>query len=359
MKMVLATPLYPPQSGGPATYARLLEEELPRYGIQVVIVKFGSVLFLPPVVRHFVYFCMLLISGIGARVLFVQDTVSAGLPAVLASRVLGIPLVLRVPGDFAWEQGVQRYGVADNLDKFQKKTYSKSVELLRKIQQFVVRSANSIVVPSLYFKNIVSHWGTPQAPIHVIYHGVLPLSDKITVQSHIYQHLAVTAGRLVPWKGFEGVIDAVVACPEWHLVIVGGGPYEETLREKIRTAGVEDRVHLIGEQPRDIVLGWCQAADVFVLNSSFESFSFQIVEAMAVGVPIIATNIGSIPELITDKKDGLLISPNDTPAIVDALRDLEVHPEVWLARQRSAKVKALEFNRERMIDEIVQLLKAL
>lgn len=358
MKMVLATPLYPPQSGGPATYARILEEELPTHGIEVTVVKFGDVLFLPPLIRHLVYFCLLLVRGFRAQVLFVQDTVSAGLPAALASRVLGIPLVLRVPGDFAWEQGVQRYQVTDGLDEFQRKTYGASVERLRSIQKFVARSAHTIIVPSKYFKNIVDGWGAT-APVVTIYHGVLPLPTSVMPVEHHYSRVAVSVGRLVPWKGFDIVIQAMTRCPQWHLVIIGGGPDEHRLKEIIARHSLQERVHMLGEQPRTMVLGWCLSADAFVLNSSFESFSFQTVEAMALGAPIIATGIGSIPELLTDSHEGVLIAPNDMEAIVAGLKDIESHPDVWEARRVRAKEKARQFTRARMIEETVALLKAI
>src|SRR3989344_4474464 len=135
MKIVIATPLYPPDIGGPATYSKLLFDELPKRGVDVTVLSFGEVRALPKIIRHFFYFLKLLKRGRGVDIIFAQDTVSVGFPSLWASKILGKRFFVRVPGDYAWEQATQRYGVTDSVDEFQNKRYGWRVEFLRKIQE--------------------------------------------------------------------------------------------------------------------------------------------------------------------------------------------------------------------------------
>ncbi|MBX4192602.1 hypothetical protein KW798_03930, partial [Candidatus Parcubacteria bacterium] len=120
-KILIATPLYPPESGGPATYAKLIEKELTARGFVVQVLPFSTVAHLPFGVRHVVYFFKVLFSA--AWTVYALDPVSVGFPAALASSMVGKKFLLRVPGDYAWEQGQQRFGVKESLDFFQTKRY--------------------------------------------------------------------------------------------------------------------------------------------------------------------------------------------------------------------------------------------
>ena len=148
MRLLIATGLYPPEIGGPATYARLFEERLPGLGFEVTVLPFNTVRHLPPIVRHFVYAWKLAFQARKTDCILVQDTVSTGVPAALVSMILRQKLVVRVPGDYAWEQGTQRFGVIDSLDDFQERAYGWEVALLRALQRFVVRRATKVIVPS-------------------------------------------------------------------------------------------------------------------------------------------------------------------------------------------------------------------
>jgi glycosyltransferase involved in cell wall biosynthesis len=117
MKLVIATPLYPPESGGPATYAKLLTEHLSadESGAHerdfVALVKFSDVRHLPKIIRHSAYFFKVLKAGRSADVILALDPVSTGFPAALAAGMLRKPFVVKIVGDFAWEQGRQRFGI--------------------------------------------------------------------------------------------------------------------------------------------------------------------------------------------------------------------------------------------------------
>src|SRR3990167_9182049 len=172
MKIVIATGLYPPEIGGPATYAKLFEERLPKYGIEVSILPFSTVRHLPQIIRHIDYFWKIVRLSRNVDAILVQDTVSTGFPAAVASLLVRKPLILRVPGDYAWEQGIQRFGVRESLDDFQKRSYGLRVAILRAIQRFVGPRARRVSARSRYLARIVSGWISNKKDIDVIYNGV-------------------------------------------------------------------------------------------------------------------------------------------------------------------------------------------
>ena len=104
LKILICTGIYPPDIGGPATYSKLLFEELPKMGIETRVLSFGEVRHLPKILRHFVYFIKVLKMGRRADIIYAQDPVSVGLPAMLAAKILRKKFILKVVGDYAWEQ---------------------------------------------------------------------------------------------------------------------------------------------------------------------------------------------------------------------------------------------------------------
>jgi len=285
---------------------------------------------------------MVYLAARRADVIFAQDTVSVGFPAILAGRVAGVPVVVRVPGDHAWEQARVRYGVQDSIEDFQRTQYGWRIELLKRVRNYVVRHAARVVVPSHYFRTIVSSWCTDPHAVHVVYNGIESVEASHSVLADVPPHpFMLSVGRFVPWKGFGELIDLLDALPQWSLVLVGDGPLRADLERRAKKTG---RVVFAGTLSRAEVLAWYTHADCFVLNTSWESFSFQTVEAMAAGVPVIATNVCSIPELVTDGKEGVLVQPNDADALVRAVKSITSDSESWRARVHAAKEKARAFS---------------
>ena len=109
MNILIATPLYPPQTGGPAKYAKSLAEELGRQGHKTFVVSYGAgERLLPPGVRHIWYFLRLLPRVMRADAVLALDTWSVGLPALYASKLFKRKLVVRIGGDALWEAYVER-----------------------------------------------------------------------------------------------------------------------------------------------------------------------------------------------------------------------------------------------------------
>ena len=240
LKILIATPLYPPEIGGPATFTRFAEEELPKHGVEVAVEKFSDVRHLPNVLRHFAYFLRLLGTARRADVVLALDPLGIGLPAMLAAKLRGKRFLVRVAGDRAWET-LQILNTPD-VENFQKRRWGFGIELRRWVQRMVVRHAERVIVPSEYLKRIVAMWGVPNEKIAVVYSSFRP--PKITETKAearaalgLTGHIIVSAGRLVPWKGFSALVEIVPALlrdvPDARLVIIGDGPERETLRMQI------------------------------------------------------------------------------------------------------------------------------
>lgn len=110
MKILVATPIYPPQIGGPATYAINLEQSLRKQGHVVEVETFGGLLRLPPIVRHLAYAIKIVPAALRAEHIIALDTFSVGVPVALVATLVRRPLLVRVGGDFLWEGYVQRTG---------------------------------------------------------------------------------------------------------------------------------------------------------------------------------------------------------------------------------------------------------
>lgn len=361
MRLLLATGIYPPDIGGPATYAALMEQELRRRGWKVAVLPFRAVRALPPGLRHLAYAWHLFRLAAGADVILAQDTVSVGLPALVAARLRRIPLVVRVPGDFAWEQGVQRFGVAEGIDAFQARRYGWRVELLRWIQRRVVRGAAQVMAPSRYFARVVAGWGVPAERLQAVYNGVaLPegiVPDRSPFPGERPLPTLVSAGRLVPWKGFEGLIRVLSRIPGVRLLIIGDGPERARLEAVVADLGLRARVKLLGSQPRERLLALVAGADLFLLRSRFESFSFQLVEAMMLGLPVVAQAIGNLGEIVTAGEDGLLLDPDDEEGLRQTLVRLLADPAERARLGANAKRSSQRFSVTATGDRLEEVLR--
>jgi glycosyltransferase involved in cell wall biosynthesis len=144
--------------------------------------------------------------------------------------------------------------------------------------------------------------------------------------------LIVYAGNLLATKGLAELLEAFLELadqrPRLCLALIGQGPLRETLARRAAEAGMESRVLLPGRCDASGTADWMRAADVFCLPSYSEGCPNVVVEALACGRPLVATNVGGIPELVNEGS-GILIAPRDVAALRGAL-------ETALAKQWDA-----------------------
>jgi glycosyltransferase involved in cell wall biosynthesis len=145
------------------------------------------------------------------------------------------------------------------------------------------------------------------------------------------------ASNLVPVKGLDVLIDAAALVRGARFAIAGEGPERSALEGRIAELGIADRVTLLGW--REDVNGLMRAADVFVLSSRGDALPLSALEALAIGTAIVTTRVGGLPEAVEDGVSGLVVEPDDPPALAAAIASLLADPamrERLAARGRQA-----------------------
>lgn len=365
--ILIATGLYPPDIGGPATYSKILKDELPKRGFSVEILSFGEVRHLPKVIRHFVYFLKVLIKGLRADIIFAQDPVSVGFPAALAAKILRKKFILKIVGDYAWEQFQikkeqvcrKRQQKIKTLEEFQVERFDIITEFRRKMQRWVVKKADRIITPSEYLKKIVSKgWRVPEERIKVIYNCMDDV-DKVdfSLDNQDKKYL-LSIGRLVPWKGFNVLIEAVKELPEEiKLIIIGDGPEKYKLEENVKKLGLGKRVQLIGRVGHEEIGKYFRQAKVFILNTAYEGLPHVILEAMAWGAPVITTNVGGNSELIENEINGILLEYDNKEQIKEAISRLWGNEYLRKKFIDNSYEKLKNFSLEKMINNTIKVLE--
>ena len=136
----------------------------------------------------------------------------------------------------------------------------------------------------------------------------------------------LTTARLDPQKGIPFLLRAAQAVEGARFAIAGSGPERHRLERAAAGLGIGDRVLFLGH--RDDVPALLAASDAFVLPSLFEGTPLAILEAMAAGLPVVASRIDGIDELIVDGEDGLLVPPGEPDRLADALRRVVAEPDL-------------------------------
>jgi glycosyltransferase involved in cell wall biosynthesis len=355
MRICVVTGTFHPEIGGPATYLYNLLPALVVRGHRVMVVTYGDVekeceypypvihiSRRQPIPLRLVKFTWeVWRQGRQCNFLFVNDY---GLPAALANLVLRRPVVMKVVGDFAWEYAIRHQLIPpdENIDDFQRIRHGFTVGLLRWLQRWYVSRAWTVIVPSHYFRGIVVGWGVPAERLVVIYNAVdlapyadLPSRVEAQARLGLSGRVVLTAARLTPWKGVDRLIAALPVwrdtVPGTNLVVIGDGPERTNLERLVDEAGVAEAVNFVGQVPHERMPLYLRAADVFVLYSGYEGLPHIVLEAMAAGVPVVASRKGGIPEVVTDGETGLLVEWGDEPALADAVQ--RVLSDATLARQ--------------------------
>lgn len=373
ISILIATGIFPPDIGGPATYSKLLLKELPKRNFNVSLLSFSHFRDkYPKIISHFLYFLNILKLGRKVEIIYVQDPVSVGLPVALANIFLNKKMILKVVGDYAWEQGSQRFGVKDFLDDFSVKynDYSWPVKILKKIQLFSARRAKNIVVPSNYLKKIVSNWGVNPDKIKVIYNAFDGINCDFSKEKarrelklDFDDKIIISSGRLVPWKGFDVLIKAFKnfndKCSKSKLLIAGEGGERENLLNLIKDLKLENKVILLGRLDRNLLMKYLKTSDLFVLNTSYEGFSHQLLEVMALGLPLLTTRVGGNVELVTDRENGLFFDFNDLDKITELMFEFFSDSVLRYKLSENSKKRIEDFTEYKMLDNLNNFLRSL
>jgi glycosyltransferase involved in cell wall biosynthesis len=171
----------------------------------------------------------------------------------------------------------------------------------------------------------------PPSCVHTVHYGLDPAIVPIDTQARIrlcgelgidpQSRIAGSVCRLTGQKGITHAIEAFKLVAEQrsdtHYVIAGEGPLRTELEAQVTAANLQDRVHFLGWRPDARTL--YGAFDLFLMPSLWEGFGLVLLEAMAAGIPIVASNVSAIPEIVVDEQTGFLVPPGNSTTLAARL----------------------------------------
>jgi glycosyltransferase involved in cell wall biosynthesis len=327
VRILVVSGIWPPDVGGPASHAPELAAWLVERGHKVeAIVTADSApaesgypltfipRSLPRGVRHAEVARRIALRARHADVVYSTGMFTRSFAGAEVART---PRVVKLTADPAFERA-RRAGIVGGAE-VDFGTAGMRASALRAIRDLGVRHAAHVVCPSSYMVELAISWGA--RPEHVtLLPNPAPRAEDAGSATLEDRPALVFAGRLTAQKDLGLAFEALSYVPEAHLSVVGDGPDRPRLEQLRDDLGLGDRVRFLGPQPRSEALGLMRAADVVVLSSAWENFPHGVVEALAVGTPVVATRVGGVPEIVVDGENGLLVEPGDAAAFGGALR---------------------------------------
>jgi glycosyltransferase involved in cell wall biosynthesis len=198
--------------------------------------------------------------------------------------------------------------------------------------------------------------GRPRGSVRTIHNAVADVASGCRRVAG--SPCVVTLARLDPVKGLDVLVDALPRLPGVEAVVAGEGPERDALVERAAQRGVSDRVHLLGWDPaaRELLGG----GDLFVLPSREEGLPLSIAEAMLAGRAVVASDVGSVREIVEDGVTGLLVPPDDAAALARAVAELLADDARRAEMGRRGRERALaHFTAPRMASEFAHLYEEL
>jgi glycosyltransferase involved in cell wall biosynthesis len=372
MRVLIVSGIWPPDVGGPASHAPDVAEFLRGHGHEVEVVTTADS---PPPARSYPVRAVPRHHRIGVRHVrgaalvrrrarsadVVYTTGMFGRSAV-GSATARTPYVVKLTADPAFERSRRRGLAAGNVDEFQRRRGGPAVALLRLARDLELRHAAHVFTPSAYLRELALAWGVKPDRVTVLPNPApdlpkLPPRDKLRRGFDLNGATLAFAGRLTAQKSLERALEAVASAPGVSLVIAGDGPDREPLEERARELGLGDRVRFLGAQPRERIVELFHAADATVLSSSWENFPHTVVEALAVGTPVLAMEAGGVAEVVRDGVNGLLVAPGDTAALGDAVRRYFADDGLRERLRNAAAGSVAEYAPERVFGELEATLQ--
>jgi len=246
-----------------------------------------------------------------------------GVVAVWLGRKLGVPVVLTARGTDV--NLIPRYAVP------------------RRLIRGTLNGAAALVAVSAALKGPLIELGAPADKVTVLRNGVeiglfRPPDDRAAARAAlgITRPTLLSVGGLIERKGHHLVIEALRTLPGWDLLIVGEGPERARLAAQIGRLGLRDRARLLGVRPHTELPALYGAVDALVLASSREGWANVLLESMACGTPVVATNIWGNPEVVQNGDAGLIVE-RTAEAIADGVRRLAAGPPTRAATRAYAE----------------------
>lgn len=241
----------------------------------------------------------------------------------------------------------------------------------RTFEELTLKESHCVIAPSFAYKTMLTRMGVNPAIIVVVPYGVDLKRFNPAVKGDTFRKsfglgeakVVLTVGRLNYQKGFQYLLKAMPIVlrqvPDAKLVIVGDGELLPYLRDFSCSLGLSDNVVFTGSLPQSGIVEAYASADVFVLPSLFESLGISMLEAQAMGKPVVGTRVGGLPEALAEDKSGILAEPkkpNDlAKAIVTLLRDQNLAKSMGRYGRKFVENK---YDLEKSIDHVFELYES-
>jgi glycosyltransferase involved in cell wall biosynthesis len=228
--------------------------------------------------------------------------------------------------------------------------------LLAKIEKIAAIVTTKIICVSNHDKELALKFKVaPLEKLTVVYNGVDPKPFLNAQRNRTDSKVIVTfVGRLAPPKDLTMLLKAVKPLAGIEVLIVGDGELRKEVEKYILKNGLSKKVFLLGE--REDVPEILVNSDVFVLPSRWEGLPFTIIEAMMAGLPVIASKVGGVPELVDDGITGFLVPPGDYRSLAQAIQKLVDDKNLREVMGKNGREKALKlFTVERMLSETAKV----
>jgi 1,4-alpha-glucan branching enzyme len=375
-KVCFISPEYWPLTGGTGSYVYYLSNELIKNGYDITVVTGAakakdekvnehlSVYFLKnvktPIVKSFLF-----ANSCSRKLRSLSDTAGvdithANLPLVpdfAVPKTFGSRLVCTVHSTWKGEADAISGEPYMRLNANEKFMVS-FTWFLRIFEEGMLKRANKLIAVSDFTRReLVDYYGIKEDKIRVIHNGVdttkfQPAADKRKAKQEMGLNpddlAIVSVGRLYARKGLFTLLESIPAVvarfPKAKFVISGKGQSDE-MRKLIAHAerlGIRSNIVFTGYTPDEKLPTLYQAADVFAFSTFYEHHPFAVLEALSAGLPVVTTNVGGIPETITDGKNGFMCQPLNSAQFSDRILYLLEHPQEAAEMALQARKTILE-----------------
>lgn len=371
MKILIVSGIWPPDVGGPASHAPDVAAYLRSRGHDVEVVITASAApasqaypvrwirrSLPKGAIH--VRTGLEVARRAARADVVYTTGMFGRSA-LGARLARRPYVIKLTADPAFERARRRGIVDGDVDAFQREGSGAAVRVLRVARDLELKRAAHVFTPSAYLRELTLSWGVDSRRVSVLPNPA-PQLPALRSRDELRRSFGMTgatlafAGRLTAQKSLRVALEAIAPVEGVRLVIAGEGDQQATLERDVAELGLTERVEFLGALPRERVVELFAAADASILSSIWENFPHTVVEALAVGTPVIATATGGVGEVVKDGENGLLVPLGDSEALGDAVRRYFADEELRRRLRERAAPSVERYSQERIFGELEQTL---
>lgn len=388
LRIMIATGIFWPSVGGPAQQTELYRRAFEREGHIVRIVTYaiagsdredGSVSYLDgsrstnplsKLVRQFALLCRLwqIFSRFRPDVVHSQ-TASGPLPFLvgLVARIRGVPSWVKIANDPEFDHS-GRAGLSSNDIVATRRPRRTAAQIanaaltrtMLKLYRFVW-----VTTPTLADR-MNERWNVSRSRIYVEsnrfdFHKLSDVAEARKLRCVARPTSLLIVSRLEPIKGIDIALEAIALVEESvTLRVLGDGSPENRafLEDFSRELGLENRVHWLGAVEPDYVADHFRDADILIVPSRFEAFGNVIVEAMAAGTPVIASDVGGIPFVTQGDTCATLVPPDNPAELADAIEWLLRHDDIRQQRIEAGRRRVRDFSIEAGVDRWADLFEA-